>query len=169
LKNLIKNYLFLFLIAGLVIALDQYTKSLVRTSLGIGEMWAPWPWLMPYARIVHWWNTGIAFGMFQELGSLFKVLPVLISLVLLYYFPRIPANVHLLRIGMGMQLGGAVGNLIDRLTVGHVTDFISVGNLPVINLADASITVGVAILLLGVWLQERRQKKDSEPLAAAGG
>jgi signal peptidase II len=57
-----------------------------------------------------------------------------------------------------MQLSGAVGNLIDRLTVGHVTDFISVGNFPVFNVADSSITIGVAILLLTVYLQERKQK-----------
>jgi signal peptidase II len=56
-------------------------------------------------------------------------------------------------------LGGAVGNLIDRLTVGHVTDFISVGTFPVFNIADSSITIGVLVLILGVWLQERREKQ----------
>jgi signal peptidase II len=58
-----------------------------------------------------------------------------------------------------MQLGGAIGNLIDRLRIGHVTDFISVGTFPVFNVADASITVGCAVLLVGVWLNERAQKK----------
>ena len=63
---------------------------------------------------------------------------------------------------MSMQLGGAIGNLIDRLTIGHVTDFISVGTFPVFNIADASISVGCVVLLLGVWWQERtaqRRKK----------
>jgi signal peptidase II len=58
-----------------------------------------------------------------------------------------------------MQLGGAVGNLIDRVTQGYVTDFVSVGNFAVFNVADSCITVGVGVLILGVWLQERRKKK----------
>ena len=58
------------------------------------------------------------------------------------------------------QLGGALGNLIDRLTVGHVTDFVSVGTFPVFNVADASISVGCVVLLLGVWWQERAAKKE---------
>jgi signal peptidase II len=57
---------------------------------------------------------------------------------------------------MGLQLGGALGNLIDRLTQGYVTDFISVGTFPVFNVADASISIGVAILILGMWIKERR-------------
>jgi signal peptidase II len=67
---------------------------------------------------------------------------------------------------MSMQLGGAAGNLIDRLTIGHVTDFVSVGNFPVFNVADASITVGAAVLFLGIWMMEiaeRRKKKDESP------
>jgi signal peptidase II len=58
-----------------------------------------------------------------------------------------------------MQLAGALGNLIDRMTIGHVTDFVSVGNFPVFNVADASITVGVGVLLIGMWVQEKREKK----------
>ena len=57
-----------------------------------------------------------------------------------------------------MQLGGAVGNLIDRLTIGHVTDFISVGSFPVFNVADSSITIGVVILLLSMIISEHKQK-----------
>jgi len=59
-----------------------------------------------------------------------------------------------------MQLAGSLGNLIDRLTQGFVTDFISVGNFPVFNVADSSITVGVGVLLLGVWVEERKLKRN---------
>ena len=62
---------------------------------------------------------------------------------------------------MSMQLGGAIGNLIDRLTLGQVTDFISVGTFPVFNVADASISVGCAVLLVGVLLNELAQKKKA--------
>jgi signal peptidase II len=66
-----------------------------------------------------------------------------------------------------MQLAGATGNLIDRLARGHVTDFISVGTFPVFNIADASITVGCVVLLLGVWWQERAAKRKKAQAAAA--
>jgi len=64
-----------------------------------------------------------------------------------------------LRLAMGLQLGGAAGNLIDRLIAGKVTDFISIGNFAVFNVADSSISVGVAVLVLGVWIKERNDKK----------
>jgi len=67
-----------------------------------------------------------------------------------------------LRLAMSMQLGGAIGNLIDRLTIGHVTDFISVGKFAVFNIADASISVGAAVLFVGIWIMERRDKKNKE-------
>ena len=69
------------------------------------------------------------------------------------------ANDWTLRLALSLQLGGALGNLVDRFRWGHVIDFISVGNFPVFNVADSSISLGVAVLILGVWLQERKQKK----------
>lgn len=157
-KKIIKNYLIFFLIAGVIIVLDQWTKSLVRTSLDIGEMWCPWTWLSPYARIVNWYNTGVAFGMFQDHGMLFAVLNSIIAVFILIFYPRLSENDWFLRIALSMQFGGAVGNLIDRFTIGHVTDFISIGNFPVFNVSDASVTVGVGVMILGLWIQEKREK-----------
>jgi signal peptidase II len=151
----------LILVAGLIIVLDQATKSYVRANfIEEVDMWAPWDWMLPYARIVHVSNTGVAFGMFKGMNLIFSILATLVSAAIIYYYPRVPAEEWALRLAMGFQLGGAVGNLIDRLTQGYVTDFISVGTFPVLNIADASITIGVGILILGVWLQERRQKKE---------
>jgi signal peptidase II len=65
---------------------------------------------------------------------------------------------------MGMQLGGAAGNLVDRLLIGKVTDFISVGTFPVFNVADSSISVGVVVLLLGVWIKERNERKQNNKI-----
>jgi signal peptidase II len=144
--------------------LDQYTKALVRENIALGEMWAPWPWLLPYARIVNWYNTGVAFGMFQGMGSLFSIVAVIVSIAIIYYFPQVPRKDWTLRLAMGLQMGGALGNLIDRVTQGHVTDFVSIGNFAVFNVADASISTGVVVLLLGVYLQERR-KTSAEPHA----
>lgn len=163
-RKIFKDYLVLALIAGTVIVLDQWSKAFVRSSLEIGAIWSPWEWLTPYARIVHWQNTGVAFGLFQGQSMIFAVLAIFVSGVIIYYYPRIPSNDWMLRLALGLQLAGALGNLIDRLTVGHVTDFISVGTFPVFNVADSSISVGVVILLISVWLQERRDKQK-EPIS----
>lgn len=156
-----RHYLFLFLVAAIIIALDQITKAVVIASLPVeGQAWAPWDWLLPYARIIHWTNTGVAFGMFQGLGTFFIFLAIIVGAAIVYYYPRVAANDPLLRLAMGLQLGGAMGNLVDRLTRdGKVVDFISVGTFPVFNVADSSITVGVLLLVLAVWLQERREKQ----------
>jgi len=159
LKHYLRAYAFLALVAGIIVALDQWTKALVRENIPMGASWMPWDWLAPYARVVHWYNTGVAFGMFQGQNLIFSILAIIVSLVIVFYFPHVPEQEPLLRLAMGMQLAGALGNLIDRVTIGHVTDFISVGTFPVFNVADSSITVGCAILLLTVYLQERRQQK----------
>jgi signal peptidase II len=119
----------------------------------------PWDWMLPYVRIVHVQNTGVAFGMFQGFGDIFSIIAIIVALIIVFYFPRVPASDWSLRLAMSLQLSGALGNLIDRLTIGHVTDFVSVGNFPVWNIADASITIGVIVLILGVWITEIEEKK----------
>lgn len=165
-KKYLKDYAFLLGIALIIIVLDQWTKSLVHQNLGFQEMWSPWPWLEPYARIVNWRNTGAAFGMLQGFSDVFTVLAMVVGVIILYYFPQVPKEDWPLRAAMGLQLGGAMGNLIDRLTEGYVTDFISVGNFAVFNIADASITVGVVVLILGMWIKERQEKKLAQEQAS---
>lgn len=162
LRKYLKDYIFLFSVAGAIIVVDQVTKALVRSNLAVGEVWAPWPWLIPYARLVHWTNTGAAFGMFQQMGGLFTILAFIVSLAILYYFPQVPARDWPLRLALAMQLGGAVGNLIDRLTIGSVVDFISVGNFAVFNVADASISIGAAVLVLAMWIRERGERSSGD-------
>ena len=161
-KNVFQKYWGIFTIAALIIALDQWTKWLVRINIPSGQSWLPDSllWLSPYARIVHWYNKGAAFGIFQEGSMVFTVLAFIVSAAIIYYYPQVSSQDWPLRLAMSMQLGGAIGNLIDRLTIGHVTDFISVGTFPVFNIADSSISVGCVVLLLGVWWQERNAKKE---------
>jgi signal peptidase II len=161
LKKYLQSYGFLLSIAGLIIVFDQWTKYLVRTNLDFTESWAPWEWLAPFARIVHWKNTGAAFGMLQNFNVIFAALAVVISLAIIYYYPRVEKSDWPLRVALAMQMGGALGNLIDRLTQGYVTDFISVGRFAVFNIADASISVGVAVLVVGVWLKDRQETKKA--------
>ncbi len=148
-------------LAGIIIALDQWTKWLVRRDIPFQGAWLPdWlQWLAPYARIVNWSNSGAAFGTFQNGNAVFTVLAIIVILAIIYYYPRVEADDWTLRLAMGLQLGGAAGNLIDRLLMQRVTDFIAVGTFPVFNMADASISIGVVVLILGVWLKERSEKK----------
>jgi signal peptidase II len=162
----LKDYLVLFVISGTIVFLDQWTKNLVRNNLAFTEVFHPEWWLSQYIRIVHWQNTGAAFGLFQDMSLVFTVLAFIVAGVIIYYFPRVPPEDWLIRLAMGMQMGGALGNLVDRLTQdGIVTDFISVFNFPVFNIADASISTGVVVLFIGMWLREKKDKELQENLA----
>jgi signal peptidase II len=156
-RKYLQNYGLLLGVAVVVVGLDQWTKWLVRTNLAFESSWMPtWlDWLSPYARIVHWNNSGAAFGSFQNGNAVFTVLAFVVIGAILYYYPRVERRDWTLRLAMALQLGGAAGNLIDRLRMSRVTDFISVGTFPVFNVADAAISIGVAVLLLGVWMHER--------------
>ncbi len=153
----LKNYLILLGAAGLIVALDQWSKYLVRSSLAYGEVWVPWDRLAPYARIVHWNNTGAAFGILPSAGAFFTTVSVLVVVAILYYFPRVPEQQMLVRVALILQFGGAIGNLVDRVAQGTVTDYISVGSFPVFNVADACISVGVALLVAALWVEERKR------------
>jgi signal peptidase II len=80
-------------------------------------------------------------------------------IAILYFFPRVPRQDWVLRLALCLQFGGALGNLIDRLHQGYVTDFVSFMNFAVFNVADACISIGVAILILDIWFKEK--KKDT--------
>jgi len=162
LKKFLSDYLVLFLIAGTIVLLDQVSKYILRTNLPIGMVFHPEWTLSQYARIVHWMNTGAAFGIFQNMNIVFTVLSIIVSGVIIYYFPQVPREDWLVRLALGLLLGGAVGNLIDRLHQGYVTDFLSVGNFPVFNVADASISLGVAILFIGMLWQELHKKPSPD-------
>jgi signal peptidase II len=161
LKKIIKEYWLLLIIAGIVITIDQITKAVVRANIPFGGQWMPLAWLAPYFRFVNWNNTGAAFGLFQSGGAVFAVLAVIISGFIVIYFPRIPREEKLMRFAIALQLGGALGNLIDRIHFGPVTDFISVGEFPVFNVADSCITIGVGLLILSMWISERREKNKA--------
>ncbi|MCP4139216.1 MAG: signal peptidase II [Chloroflexi bacterium] len=163
-----RNYSFLFIVSGIIIALDQWTKHLVRSNIPSGGIWLPenWEHLGEYFRIVHWHNTGAAFGIFQGIPQVFTILAFFVAIAIIWFYREIEEEDSFLRLALAMQLGGAVGNLVDRLFFeGVVTDWISVGNFAVFNVADASISVGTAIMLLGIWIMEKRDRaqKESDP------
>ncbi len=167
-KKIIKQYWLLILIAGGILVLDQVTKAIVRANIPFGGRWMPLDWLAPYFRFVHWENTGAAFGLFQQGGVVFAILAVAVSVFIVSYYPQVPEDATLMRISLAMQLGGALGNFIDRIVFGPVTDFISVLGFPVFNIADSAITVGVGLLILGLWLSEQHENLDEEAEKQSG-
>ena len=161
-KKIINEYWLLIVIASLILILDQVTKAVIRANIPFGGRWMPLEWLAPYFRFVHWENTGAAFGLFQQGGLVFGILAVLVAIFIVVYYPQVPKDATLMRVALAMQLGGALGNLIDRIVFGPVTDFISVMGFPVFNIADSSITIGVGLLILSLWLSERRENQGEQ-------
>jgi signal peptidase II len=153
------NDLFFFVIAGLVVALDQATKHLVRANLALGESV---PDEGPL-RITYVTNTGAAFGILQG-QTLFLMVTTFFGLAaILLYFLYPPMEHGVLRLALGLQLGGAVGNLADRVRLGKVTDFIDVGPWPAFNVADSSIVVGVTIIIGFFLLAESLHRRAQGP------
>jgi len=150
----------LLLVAGvavLVFAADRVTKAWVSDNIPLGTAR---PVVGDYVRIVHAQNTGAAFGLLPERTTLLSVLSVVAVLAIVYYYRQIASNSVLVSATLGMQLGGAFGNLLDRITQGYVVDFVDVGLGDVrfwaFNVADSSIVVGIILVTLALWYEERR-------------
>jgi signal peptidase II len=158
----------LFVLIAAVIAVDQLAKRWVVDNLRVGESVQPIPAFAPFFQLTRSQNTGAAFGFLSQAGDIFLVIAMIVVVVMLYFYPRIPDNGRLSRIATGLICGGALGNAIDRLTYGHVIDFIhyQVPNLisNVSNPADHAIVLGVILLFIESWRSERAR---ADELAAA--
>jgi len=144
-------------VAVLVFAIDRVTKTWVSENIPLGTAR---PVVGDYVRIVHAQNTGAAFGLLPERTTLLSVLSVVAVLAIVYYYRQIASNSSLVSATLGMQLGGAFGNLLDRVTQGYVVDFVDVGIGDVrfwaFNVADSSIVVGIILVTLALWYEEHR-------------
>jgi signal peptidase II len=138
-------------VALLIFLLDQWSKYLVLRNLAWGEPWNPIASLKRLVSLTLVTNTGAAFGLLPDLGTLFALVAIIVVIAILFYERYIPTDQPWLRIALGMQLGGAAGNLVDRLHYGHVIDFIDFKVWPIFNLADSAIVVGVSILAFYFW------------------
>lgn len=148
-----------FLIMGLVLTLDQLSKYLVETRIPLYGYWAPIPGLENVIRFTHTANSGAVFGLFQGTGMFFAVLAVIVAGAIIYFNVTLPGGQWLLRLALGLQLGGALGNLVDRLRQGHVTDFIDVGPWYIFNVADMAIVGGVILFGIVLIRDERQARK----------
>ena len=133
----------LFLLVSVVIGFDQLSKYLIRANMEPGQS-------IPaegFLRLTYTTNTGGAFGIFANQGFLLALAAVIAITILILYLRYLPPRSMNLKVGLGLDLGGAIGNLVDRVRFGEVTDFIDVGAWPVFNLADSAIVVGTVLIV----------------------
>ncbi len=149
--------------ALVVLLLDQWSKAWIRANLPPFTPIDLFPCLRPILSFTYVHNTGVAFGLFPRLGWLFTVVALIVVAFLLYFQHTLENESRLLDLALGLQLGGAIGNLIDRVLRGSVTDFIDVNfwplqGWPVFNVADSAIVIGVGLLILHTLLEERNER-----------
>ena len=153
-----RKYL-LYAVAFIAIVVDQYTKLLVRNNMLVGETIIVHPVLRNIFDLTYTTNTGVAFGMFKAIGPVVSVIAILVVAIIIYYNNQLSERDIWLRVALGMQMGGAIGNnLIDRLFLGSVVDFLHIHYWPIFNIADSCITVGVVIMAI-LMIREIRQEK----------
>jgi len=158
---------------GAVVVLDQITKALVVARLGLHEYV---PLIDGLLSISHVRNRGAAFGVLSDASLphqhlLLAGLSLLALVAIAFYFVRLPAEARLPRLALALVLGGAIGNLIDRLRFGYVVDFVHVywrdHVWPDFNVADSAISVGVTLLVLDILLERRAEKPDAPGVTTA--
>jgi signal peptidase II len=145
----------LLAVALAAVGADQLTKAVVTSRLAlydevhvVGPLW-----------IHHVQNSGIAFGLFASATSLVILLTGAAVAWMLYFFARSGARHPVLPVALGLVIGGSLSNLVDRVRLGHVTDFLDLKFWPAFNLADSFIVVGVAILLFTLVASDRKASR----------
>jgi signal peptidase II len=148
------------IVLAVVVGLDQLTKHTIAAAIAPGETRK----FLPLVDLVHVRNTGVAFGVLSGGGTLVLALTLFALAVLVLYLALRPSRPWLW-LPTGMLVGGAVGNLIDRVATGSVIDFIKLPDWPAFNVADMSITFGVLALL---WVLEGRREPDRQATSPDG-
>jgi len=143
---------------------DQVSKSFFSTTLELGEAVQVTEWL----NFVHVLNTGAAFSLLADAGGwqryFFTSLAGLVSVIFVFWLMRMPKNMKVLPLAVALILGGAIGNLIDRVSLGYVVDFIHVyyqnSHFPAFNLADSAITLGTILMLIDTFFLEGKRNQQ---------
>ena len=152
-----------FVLIIAIVALDQIIKAIVRTGLSLNESI---PVFGDFLSITLHFNTGAAFSMMQGYRLLLTVLPsVMVILIIAYIIKNRRNSKRFLLVSLSLIAGGGVGNIIDRFLAGQVTDYISVGNFPVFNLADMCVVLGcifVAVFILFFDGKKRSKLRDDK-------
>ncbi len=155
LRRAILQWIVLLSSAIIVLAIDQMTKAWVTGHMLYGETLIPIPALQDFITLTRSSNTGAAFSLLPQAGDLFLIIALVMIIVILLFYRRIPNGHWLERIALGLLLGGVAGNALDRLRLGYVVDFVHLQLRPFIsnvsNIADHAIVVGIGILFIVQW------------------
>jgi signal peptidase II len=150
-----------YMIALVVIAIDQWTKWLVVKYMRLGESI---PIIPDVLYITSHRNRGAAWGILQGQFWLFYLITVIVVIGLIVYIQRLPRGERLFGVALGLMLGGAIGNFIDRLFRKEVVDFIHayIGtySFPVFNIADSSLTIGVVLLFIKTFFFATSEREN---------
>ncbi|MBD3181196.1 signal peptidase II [Candidatus Poribacteria bacterium] len=157
-KDIAKSSLPMVITAVLVIALDQVTKEIIRNTVAIrGTIQV----IKGFLQITYAENTGAAFGMFRGKNNVFIIIGIIAIIFILLYYRQFRSSTWM-RISLGFLLGGAVGNMIDRIVFHYVTDFIRVRWWflrlrwwPSFNVADAAVLIGASMLIIGMFIESK--------------
>jgi signal peptidase II len=159
----VEQWLGLSAVALASIGADQLTKRIVASQLALNESAGV---IGPFS-IHHVQNSGIAFGLFSSATSLVIVLTAFAVGWMLWFFARSGSRHPILPVALGLVIGGSLSNLVDRIRLGHVTDFLDFKFWPAFNLADSFIVVGVGVLLLALVLVDREPRRRRVPRDAS--
>lgn len=147
-------------VGAIVAVIDQITKAMAINALGPPEQLNSTTIIPRILDFRHDQNTGAAFSIFQGRSTTLLLIGVIVIGVLVYYYRALPQGNPVLRIAVGGVLGGAIGNIIDRVRLGHVTDWIHVSHYPTFNFADSCITVGMITLAFYLIFLDRPARRD---------
>ena len=142
-----KKAFYVFLTAFLIVFLDQFTKLIISSRFTLGESV---PVIKSIFHLTYIINKGAGFGILQNKQWFFIWFAVIVIGIILYLYDKIPASKYV-QLGVGLILGGAIGNLIDRIRLNYVIDFLDFRFWPAFNIADSAVSVGAVILIIWFW------------------
>jgi signal peptidase II len=155
----VEMYLYFIYLVGsiLILGLDQLVKHLIVANISIGESVSVIPGVLSLTQL-H--NTGAAWGMLDGQMFFFYIITAIVAVVVLYFLKKFYQTDKLMSISLMLILGGAIGNLIDRARLGYVVDMFQTDfmNFPIFNVADISLVIGVFLMILWVFLDEKKKK-----------
>lgn len=148
----------ILLLSLLVISIDQISKYYIEHNMSLGMSIPVIPNIFHITYIL---NPGAAFGLLEHKTELLIFIALIMIFILVYYYNRIPETLKILRFGLGLLAGGSIGNVIDRVRIGYVVDFLDFRVWPVFNVADIAIVCGVfSIIWSVVFLHKEDEKND---------
>lgn len=149
----------ILILAVVIVAVDQLSKHYIQSTMLPGMSV---PVVDNIFHITYILNPGAAFGILEHQTVFFIGVALVLFAALAYFYPRLPAGNRVLRAGIGLQAGGAVGNLIDRVRTGYVVDFFDFRIWPVFNIADIAIVTGVGLIIYSLLYLSDKEDEPSD-------